>query len=77
MRTGGVGSLLYIEGNEGNDKLVGKNNMEYEYIWGGSGDDIIYGGPGKGAWEDGKISLLAGNSGDDIIYPALGRSGAG
>lgn len=71
--TGGNGEFLWIEGNEGDDLLVGKNLMNEEYIWGGSGNDIIYGGPGK-AGDDGTVSVLDGNSGDDIIYPAFGRA---
>ena len=37
---------------------------EYEYIWGGSGDDVLYGG------FDNMNEYINGNDGDDIIYPA-------
>ena len=40
--------------------------MEYEYIWGGSGEDILYGG------YDNDNEYINGNDGDDIIYPASG-----
>ena len=43
--------------------MWGSRNTEYEYMWGGEGDDVIYGGFGH------MNQYLNGNEGDDIIYP--------
>ena len=50
-------------GDEGNDKMFGKNEMMQEYMWGGAGHDLMYGGYGA------TISILNGNEGDDKIWP--------
>ena len=62
---GGDGTTSYfVYGDEGNDTIWGKQNMN-EYIWGGSGDDEIHGGTTN------YIVHINGNDGDDILYPGI------
>lgn len=62
---GADGASVYLYGNEGHDTIFGKgmNGQDDEYIWGGSGDDKIYGAPGL----DGVVKIN-GNEGDDLVY---------
>ena len=56
---------LYMHGDDGDDEMWGKNNMEEEYFWGGEDDDFIR--PGSEA----NIIIAMGNDGDDILYSAV------
>ena len=60
---GGMNGKLWMYGDEGNDEMWGKNEVDEEYIRGGEGHDDIYGGYGA------TISILNGNGGDDRIIP--------
>lgn len=63
----GYTKTLYINGNNGNDTVIGGDGDDW--IHGGDGDDVIYGGAGDD-WIAGQAGsdTIYGDDGDDTIY---------
>ena len=60
---GGNNGKVWLYGDEGDDEIWSKMELDAEYLWGGADDDRIYGGYGA------TLSILNGNEGNDYIWP--------
>lgn len=61
---------IYLYGDDGHDELVGADEVPFQYLFGGEGDDLIRGGY-QGTSDGGSEGLFYadGGAGDDIIQP--------
>ena len=60
---GADGDVLWVEGNEGDDYIIGGDSQQISsHYWGGDGDDYIIGGD----YNVGGVSIH-GNDGDDRL----------
>ena len=55
-------------GDDGHDEIWGADEIPTQYLFGGEGDDLMYGGDMIAAGTDG-INYMHGGDGDDIILP--------
>ena len=59
---------IWIYGDDGHDEIWGADEIPIQYLFGGEGDDLMYGGDDLAAGFDG-INYMHGGAGDDIILP--------
>jgi Ca2+-binding RTX toxin-like protein len=72
----GIQMPAYIDGGDGNDKLIGGGNNDMliggpgnDRLFGGDGHEIIYGGPGNDKLYGGKGGdILDGGTGNDLLF---------
>ena len=72
LRYGGIpdDEAMWMYGDDGHDEIWGADEIPIQYLRGGEGDDLMYGGDdiviGTGATG---INYMHGGAGDDIILP--------
>ena len=66
--------IIFMYGDDGHDEIWGADDIPIQYLRGGEGDDLMYGGDNI-ALGTGGINYMHGGAGDDIILPGNNNYG--